>query len=154
MRPENTDRTPGLETLKRLMALDQAALEAYDAALNRLNDGPAEQQLTVFRAAHERHLQELARVVSELGGQPDAGATLPAQLRHPEAELQQLSGDNAVLRALLTNAEQVALAYDRALATVPAAANEIVRRARNDQRHHWEWLASALSGKPVAYPER
>ena len=59
-----------LDALNNLIALDFDAIDAYQAAINRLENASDQAQLHQFMGDHERHTQELGEIVQELGGTP------------------------------------------------------------------------------------
>ena len=48
-----------INTLGDLMALDQDAIAAYEAAILRIDDAGVRQKLQEFKADHDRHVTEL-----------------------------------------------------------------------------------------------
>ena len=57
-----------IDMLNNLIYLDFDAIEAYSAAIDRLDDITSKEQLRQFMGDHERHTQELNAIVRELGG--------------------------------------------------------------------------------------
>src|SRR5690606_7479656 len=55
-----------VEMLEHLMALDYDAIEAYSAAIERLENQQWKAQLATFRSDHERHVHELAPIIRSL----------------------------------------------------------------------------------------
>lgn len=55
----------------------------------------------------------------------------------------QLGGDDAILKAIRTNAEQLADAYEQALGQEPAA-QDVIARGCADQRRHVDWLNATI----------
>ncbi len=53
------------DALKDLIELDYDAVEAYDAAVNRLEDQELKEKLNIFKADHEWHIQELTNVLKK-----------------------------------------------------------------------------------------
>lgn len=53
-------------------------------------------------------------------------------------------GDRAILSAMLTNEEDTNTAYEKVLSRAPEEAAEVVRRGREDERRHREWIESTL----------
>ena len=49
--------------LKDLVELDYDAVEAYEAAINRLDDEEYKDVLKTFKEDHERHISELSDVL-------------------------------------------------------------------------------------------
>ena len=59
--------------LYQLVALDYDAVDAYQAAIDRLKDAESKSALTGFKRDHERHVQEVGAALRALGGDPPHG---------------------------------------------------------------------------------
>lgn len=141
-----------IEMLEHLMALDYDAIEAYQAAIDRLDDDGYRQQMASFKADHQRHVRELEPVVRQLGGEPPSGPGGKSMLTQGKVMMANLSGDEAILKAMQSNEDDTNTAYERALDRAPAEAQDIIRRGREDERRHWEWISATLEGRPVHRP--
>lgn len=132
--------------LEHLIALDFDALEAYDQAIRRLESDKFRQQLTEFRADHERHIRELQPVVRELGGDPPNEADFKAVLAKGRVVLADLGGDAAILRAMKTNEDDTNTAYDRARGRVdvPTYVHDMLARNQADEHRHRAWIEATL----------
>jgi uncharacterized protein (TIGR02284 family) len=146
---EETDFT---KTLEHLMALDYDAVEAYQAAIERLDDEGYRTQLESFKADHERHVRELDVVVRRLGGEPPGGPGAKATLTKGKVAMANIAGDDAILRAMKSNEDDTNTAYEKAFEMAPQELRELLRSAREDERRHWEWLASALGIRSAGPP--
>jgi rubrerythrin len=136
--------------LEQLIVLDYDAIASYQAALDRLHDQTYRSQLESFMHDHERHVDELEPFIRQLGGKPPTRP--PGEASSGKLQLADLDGDNAILRTMLSYEGDTNSAYEQALAQAPEGTREALADAREDERRHWEWLASALAGKPVAQP--
>ena len=56
------------DALKDLIELDYDAVEAYDAAINRLENQDFKEKLNIFKADHEWHIQELSSILKISSG--------------------------------------------------------------------------------------
>ncbi len=70
--------TVGMETnlvdlLNNLIELDFDAIEAYKAAISRVDDMSDRAQLARFLEDHQRHVADLSPLVERLGGVPAMG---------------------------------------------------------------------------------
>jgi rubrerythrin len=55
-----------------------------------------------------------------------------------------MGGDDAILRAMRSNEDDTNEAYEAALEHAPADARDIVRRGREDEKRHWDWISAQL----------
>lgn len=143
--------TVGTETnfvdmLNDLIQLDFDAIEAYEAAVDRLENRSFADQLRAFQADHERHTRELGPIVTELGGTPAEGSGAKALLTKGKVVMAGLAGDKAILQAMKTNEDDTNTAYERATrhdGKTPAA-DEILARNLADERRHRAWIEEAI----------
>jgi uncharacterized protein (TIGR02284 family) len=138
-----------IEMLEHLMALDFDAIEAYDAAIERLDNEQWKAQLMTFRNDHERHTEELAPLIRSMGGTPPDGSDAKAMLTAGKVKMANMMGDEAILKAMRTNEDDTNTAYERALAKCPPEACDMLARALDDEHRHREWIVATLEGRPV-----
>lgn len=132
--------------LKSLIALDYDAAEAYEAAIERLENAEYKKQLTEFKADHERHIKELSEVAHILGLTPPDGPDMKVALTKGKVLLMNIFGDKAILMAMKTNEEDTNTAYERAFThkDLDPRARETVERGFADERRHRAWITDTL----------
>lgn len=138
-----------VEMLEHLMALDYDAIEAYSAAIERLENDGWKAQLATFRSDHERHVHELGPIIRSMGGNPPTGPDAKAMLTQGKVKMANLMGDEAILKAMRSNEDDTNTAYERALAKCPPEACDMLARGLEDEHRHREWLVATLEGRPV-----
>lgn len=141
-----------VEMLEHLMALDLDAIEAYDAAIDGLDNNEWKAALATFRQDHSRHVQELGPLIRDLGGTPPTKPDAKAMLAEGKVKIANLMGDEAVLKAMRSNEDDTNTAYERALAKCPMEAQDVVSRGLDDEHRHREWIVATLEGRPVRAP--
>lgn len=136
-----------INTLGDLMALDQDAIAAYEAAISRIDDPGFGEKLQAFKADHDRHVTELRDLLARLGGAPTAGAGLKSMLTQGKVAMGALFGDKAILRAMKSNEDDTNTAYERALRhkDADAAAVPVLERGLADERRHRQWIEETLA---------
>jgi uncharacterized protein (TIGR02284 family) len=138
-----------VDTLNNLIQLDYDAIEAYDAAIDRLDNADYKARLKEFRADHARHTRDLGAVVTELGGKPARQGGAKSLLTRGKVMMADLMGDSAILQAMRSNEEDTNTAYERAVKAAegtPAAATAL-RSGLDDERRHRAWIEQALSAR-------
>jgi len=132
--------------LEHLIALDYDAVEAYDAAIARLDSEEFRQQLAEFKADHERHIRELRPIVKELGGDPPTTADFKGMLAKGRVVLADLIGDAAILRAMKANEDGTNAAYERARSRtdVSDGIHALLARNQADEHRHRAWIEATL----------
>jgi uncharacterized protein (TIGR02284 family) len=134
-----------IHLLNSLIALDYDAIEAYDAAVERLQ-GTDKQQLAAFAADHRRHISALTPAVSSRGGVPAQHADFKRILTKGKVVFGGLMGDKQVLEAMKSNEDTTNKKYEEALAEVglPLDVREVFERNLADERRHRAWLEARL----------
>ena len=133
-----------LEMLQDLIRLDHAAVEAYQAAIERLDNDAWRQQLASFRNDHQRHIDELGPVVRQLGGEVPIDAGAKQLLAEGKVALGGLMDDTAILKAMRSNEADTNTAYERVAEKAPPEARDIVQRGLSDERRHCDWILAQL----------
>lgn len=126
--------------LEQLMAMEYDAEEAYQAAIDHLADRRFRGPLIEFKAHHERRLRDLAPLIWRLGGTPPSGPDVQGRLEEGKVWFAQLGGDESILKSMRKNADHAREAYDRALARAPEEARDVLRRGRDDESRHRDWI--------------
>lgn len=133
-----------LELLQGLIKLDHAAEEAYEAAIERLDNPAYRQQLDAFMRDHKRHIAELSPILRQLGGKVPDGGGMKEMLTEGKVKLSGLMGDRAILKAMKTNEDDTNTAYERAVTNAPMEARAVIERGLADERRHREWIVAQL----------
>ncbi|HZU83082.1 MAG TPA: ferritin-like domain-containing protein [Polyangiaceae bacterium] len=137
--------------LNRLIELDWRVIDTYRLALARAAavDAPDAAQLAAFIADHRRHIDELALIVRNLGGEPQSrsdlrgerGAVAAAALGDP-------AEPRAWRRALSTGEAQAMAAYEDAASRpgIPVDIVAALERGLRDEQRHCAWTAAPRIG--------
>jgi uncharacterized protein (TIGR02284 family) len=142
--------------LEQLIELDYDAIEAYHAAIDRLEDADARAQLRDFQSDHVRHTRDLGAVLRQSGREPPQGPDVKRMLTEGKVRIAALAGDKAVLMAMRTNEDDTNTAYERAVnnEAVPPQVKQILRGCLADERRHRAWIETQIevlrrSGSPA-----
>jgi uncharacterized protein (TIGR02284 family) len=132
--------------LNRLIQLDYDAIEAYKAAIARLGETEDRKQLSAFLADHRRHVDELAFVVRNLGGEPASHGDLRQVLTKGKVVLGGLTGDRAMIEAMRSNEGETSNVYEQAASQpgIPVDVLAVLERNLSDERKHQAWLGARL----------
>lgn len=135
------------DAVKSLIELDYDAVEAYESAINRLDNTEYKNKLREFKKDHERHIKELSELIRKYGDQPPTGPDIKQVLTKGKVVLADIVGDDAILRAMLDNEKDTNKAYKTMLERSDqwADSKDILRRGAEDERKHKEWLQSAIA---------
>ncbi len=135
--------------LDDLLQLDHDAVAAYDLAIRSLETEAYREAIREFRGDHQRHIDELTRLVREHGG-------VPVQMPHLPTSVFKLlvqavgafgsDGDASVLLAFKTNERQSRDKYRRAAEQLlgDASITAVLARAAADEARHYAWALQTL----------
>jgi hypothetical protein len=140
--------------LNRLIQLDYDSIEAHKSAILRLSDPGDLAQLAAFVVEHRRHVDELAFIVRNLGGEPASHGDLRQVIAKGKVVLGGLSGglrgglegDHAVLEAMRGNEAESASHYEAAASQpgIPVDILAVLERSCADERRHKAWFATRV----------
>jgi rubrerythrin len=143
--------TVGTETdlvtlLTDLVQLDFDAVDAYQAAIDRLDNAEWRSTLARFKEDHLRHTAELGEVLRGMGEVPPSGGDIKSMLTQGKVVMAGLIGDEAILRAMRTNEADTNTAYERAVEfpNLHPAIRDSLEAALADERRHCAWILSQL----------
>ena len=124
--------------LRSLLELEYDAIEAYKAAVERLQGGEPKAALAGFMADHERHVRELEPEVRATGEEVPNGPDMMAMVTKGKVVIGGLMGDPTVLLAMKTNEDDTNKAYERATQRTDLPQNLMSMLQRNlaDERRH------------------
>jgi uncharacterized protein (TIGR02284 family) len=143
------DRHETISTLNELIQLDIDAVHAYEQAIDRIDMRQIAEDLERFKGDHQRHIRELSAAVRQLGADPpERSPDLKGYLIEGFTALRSMTGTEGALKAMRTNEKITNKNYDKALSQdLPADVAAIVRRNRDDERRHLEYIENALSNR-------
>jgi uncharacterized protein (TIGR02284 family) len=133
------------DLLKDLVQLDYDAADAYQAAIDRLQDAGFRSALTGFRQDHLRHIEEVGGLLSAMGSEPPKDGDMKRLLAKGKVVLGGLMGDKAILQAMKTNEDDTNTAYERAVKhSAPDDVHLVLERALADERRHRDWMVETI----------
>jgi len=135
------------EALKELVELEYAAVEAYVAAIDRLDNIDYKQKLKAFQSEHERHIKEVSDVLDRKNEAPPQGPNLGKELiTKGKVILTNMVGDRTILRAMRSNEEDTNTAYEcmNAREDIWPEARDVLKKGLRDEVKHKAWLTQIL----------
>lgn len=121
--------------------LENDAIEAYDAVIERLDDQSLASQVSQFREDHYRHRQELSEIAGGHGVEIPNG-TVKSMLTSGKIVFADMFGDEQILKAMKTNENDTVSAYENVLekeyCTGPL--RQVCERAHQDELRHRRWM--------------
>ncbi|MCE3254678.1 MAG: ferritin-like protein [Rickettsiaceae bacterium] len=140
----NEDTVEGL--LSDLIKLDYDAAEAYEAAINRLDDSQYKSHLREFRQDHLRHTKNLGDILRNMKKNIPDGPDAKQILTQGKVVMANMFGDVAILRAMKSNEDQTNEAYEKALnhKGVTSEVKKVLEQNLQDERRHREWMIQQI----------
>lgn len=132
------------DALRALIELDYDAVEAYEAAINRVNDEMYKSTLTKFKNDHQNHIEKLSELLRDHGEAVPQGPSSKQWITKGKVVLANLIGDKAILMAMRSNEIDTNTAYERVYmhdSRWPDSI-EIIQKGLEDERRHKAWLES------------
>jgi hypothetical protein len=138
-RPQASEQPGGLG---RQPAGLRRAADAYQAAIDRLENSSYRNALAEFKRGHLRHITELGDILSSMGRTPPKEGDMKALLTKGKVVIAGLMGDEAILQAMRTNEADTNTAYERAVNFKDLQANTrgVLQYGLADERRHCEWI--------------
>lgn len=139
--------------LNDLIELDHDAIEAYEAAIERLESPAYKTQLREYCNDHERHVRDLTDRVRQLGGKPAEGPDMMKILTKGKVVIADLIGqDRAILMAMRANEEVTNKRYEVALEMddLDAQTRTLLQTNLGDERRHRAWIEAQLEAEKDA----
>jgi rubrerythrin len=134
------------ELVEDLVKLDFAAIEAYDAAIERLSMPEYQRQMREFRNDHLNHTQVLGTWLREHGHTPPDRGGAKELLTKGKVLIAGLAGDKQVLQAMKTNEDDTNTAYERAIKHEEAGdLATVFEKNLSDERRHRAWIETTIA---------
>jgi rubrerythrin len=132
--------------LNDLLQLDHDAVGAYGVAINATTDESRRETLRGFRADHERHIEEITRLIQDRGGKPIQYPHMPTGVfKLAVQKAGALGGETALLLAFKANERQGRDKYRRAAeSSDDLEVADVLARASEDEIRHYDWAVRTL----------
>ncbi|OJU72820.1 MAG: rubrerythrin family protein [Alphaproteobacteria bacterium 40-19] len=131
-----------LDAVNSLIELDYDAVEAYEAAINRIDNPDYRSRLTEFKEDHQRHITELSELVRQHGNTPASGPSMKQWLTKGKVVLANIIGDKAILKAMLDNEQDTCAAYQAMSERSDQweDAKDLLKNGLRDEKKHKAWI--------------
>jgi uncharacterized protein (TIGR02284 family) len=136
-----------VDMLNELIEHNYAAIHAYKAAIERLDNGEHRDQLAAFRNDQDRQVRELDSLIRKLGAKPENSASIKQVVTVGKVAFADILGDKLVLEAMKSNVDDANKAYKRAAARkdLPPEAVSVIQAALDDERRQHEWFEKTIA---------
>ncbi|MGC4116457.1 MAG: DUF2383 domain-containing protein [Myxococcales bacterium] len=127
-----------LSELGKLAQLDIDAIHAYDQAIQNVDLLSVREQLTQFKADHERHVSDLSVTIQRFGGQPPTfKPDFKGFVLQGFTALRSAMGTEGAIKAMKGNEELTNRSYSNALGKgFPVDVQALVQKNYADEQRH------------------
>lgn len=138
-----------IDAIKSLIELDFDAVEAYDAAINRLENELYKDAMKEFKADHESHVRELQAYLKTQNQEAPNEADFKSLLTQGKVSIAAIISEKAILKAMQSNEEDTNLAYEciSKHRDVSGPLADILKRGLEDEQKHSRWIDNALKSE-------
>jgi uncharacterized protein (TIGR02284 family) len=135
-----------VEALINLIELDYDAVEAYEAAIERLDDATSRPTLASFKDDHQRHIHDLSSFVRRMGGEVPTSGDFKRVLTKGKVVIGEILGDRGVLMAMRSNEDDTNMAYEHACARTDLSQDlrHVLDSNLADERRHRAWIVARI----------
>lgn len=134
-----------ISDLNDVIKLDYDAIAAYKSAIERLDTAEYKKKLAEFLGDHQRHVEELSKVVRNEGGDPPKEGGPLKFLTKGKVVMADLLGDKAILMAMKANEVVTNTKYEEVVETgYPEPIQELLRKGLADERRHKDWIDKTI----------
>ena len=133
--------------VKDLIELEYDTVEAYEAALNRLDNESYKKKLQEFLGDHRRHIQEFSNLLRTHEEEAPTGPSVGKQwITKGKVVLASMVGDKTILSAMSSNEIDTNTAYERIqeFKDIWDDAHDLIDRAFEDEKRHKAWLDAEI----------
>jgi len=124
--------------LNALLKLDYDAIDAYEAAINLLENEDYKDTFEEFKSDHQQHVDEISDFLRKNNKIPPTGPDVKSLLTQGKIVIAKLLGDEAILRAMRDNEFDTNTAYERIINFEPLPQNikETLQKGLLDEIRH------------------
>ena len=135
-----------VKTLQALVKLDYDAIEAYEEAIERLDDAVAKTKLMEFCNDHRRHTENIGNILRNLGEEVPDGPDVKRFLTEGKVVIADLGGDKAILKAMVMNETVTNKAYEEACSSddLDATMQQTLEQNLADEARHKQWIEARI----------
>lgn len=135
------------EELGDLLHLDVDAVQAYNEAIERIEEHDIRMKLSAYRDDHQRHVAELTDAIRTMGQEPPPPKPdLKGRLMEGMTALRSAIGTDQALKAMRQNELITRKAYERINEKYwPEDVREMLQRGFADERQHLTYIEQRLS---------
>jgi rubrerythrin len=133
-------------SLQALVEFEYDVIEAYEAAIHRLEDETYRLKLEEFKNDHGRHIEELSAILKKHNEKVPTGPSSKQWLTKGKVVVANIVGDRAILMAMSSNEDDSILAYERMVGAIEQweDAKDPLNRGLADEMRHKAWLKQVL----------
>jgi len=142
------DHKSCIKKLSDLAQLDIDAVDAYETALKKIDDKETHKTVDQFRQDHVRHVDDLNKLISKLGGKPvEFSKDLKGYLIEGMTALRSVTGTKGAMKAMETNEIITNKRYSESLQENLDFSDEVralLQKNYDDEQRHLAFIQDSL----------
>jgi len=135
-----------VDSVKSLIELDYDSIEAYQMAIDNLENQQYKNQLKKFCNDHRKHVDKLSLLLEEKGIKINLGPDTKQWLTKGKVAMVHLLGDRAILDSMLSNEEDTNSAYHNMnnRGDLWDDLKPLIENGLEDEKRHKKWIEETL----------
>ncbi len=131
-----------VDALKKLLVVDNDAINEYTAAINRVHDQKIKSKFKNFRLDHKKHVEKISSVLKTYNMVIPETSGSKYWLTEVKNEISDTFRKYSILLAMLTNVEDIHLAYACVAKRqdLPSKIKAILKNGLYDEQKHKNWF--------------
>lgn len=133
-----------VDTLNELLQGEQMAIHIYDRTKKLQEDEQVAHMLARFEQDHKSHAKELAKMIEELGGEPQTKLGFPGLMANLMSMVNSLRGPEHLLRQVYDGEDKGVNAYEERLAKLDPAFQAKLKKFLEEDHNHLKWFKDRM----------
>ena len=133
-----------IDTLNELLKGEHMAINIYEKVKGIQQDEQVAQMLSTFEQDHQRHAEQLAHRITELGGEPKESTGLSGIMADINSVINSLRGPEELLKQVYSGEDKGIHAYEDRIDEIDSVSQEIVRKIMKEDHEHLKWFKARM----------
>ncbi len=132
-----------------MLTLDYAAVEAYDAAIERFENDFYKNKFSEFKNDHKEHIKKICEFLEKQKEDHPENGGIKKILTQGKVILAKLMGDIGILRAMKSNVIETTNYYGsiNLCRNIPTQIKKALLKGYEDEKKHLSWIEHELKGE-------
>lgn len=133
-----------IDILNELFKGEHMAINIYEKVKGIQQDEQVAHMLSKFEQDHQRHADELAQRITELGGEPKESTGLSGVMADISSVFNSLRGPEELLKQVYNGEDKGIHAYEDRIDEIDPVSQELVRKIMKEDHEHLKWFKARM----------